>query len=54
MVGDEFSFVHHQDVGQEDRLILRVDRLYSAVVQVTTSHDVDLRKGDILGGEVER
>lgn len=53
-VGDEFTFVHHQDVELEEQLTLRVERLNGPELTVWASQDVVLRKGDILGGEVER
>jgi hypothetical protein len=52
--GDEFSVVIHPDTATEDRVALRIQRYDVSSMVVVPSSEVDLRPGDILGGEVER
>ena len=52
--GDEFTFVHHQDNGEEERLTLRVARFGGSELVIASGREVTLRRGDILGGEVTR
>lgn len=52
--GDEFSFVQHRDHLDEDRVAFRVLEIHSGSLRVSGGTDVVLRKGDILGGEVNR
>ena len=53
-IGDEFSFVHHQDVGQEERLTLRIEQLGDTALTLLGAPQAELRGGDILGGEAIR
>lgn len=53
-VGDEFSFVLHQDTGKEDLVGLRVERFDGSSMLVSGKDEVEIRPGDIIGGEVER
>lgn len=53
-VGDEFSFVLHQDTKKEDLITLRVDRFDGPSMLVSGNGEVEIRPGDIIGGEVER
>lgn len=52
--GDEFTFVHHHDDGEEERLTLRVTRFDGSELVIASAREVTLRRGDILGGEVTR
>lgn len=49
-VGDVFTFVHHQDVDAE-HVAFKVDAIAETEVLLTGSGDVEIRTGDILGGE---
>jgi hypothetical protein len=51
--GDVFSFVHHQDSGQDDEVVLRIKKYDESFVLLAATEQVELRAGDILGGEVE-
>lgn len=51
--GDRFTFVHHQDDGREETVNLAVAEVGAASLRLTGAMEVDLRSGDILGGERE-
>ncbi len=53
-VGDEFSFIFHQDTKTEDPAALRVRRFDVSSMAVTGGSEVEIRPGDILGGEVDQ
>lgn len=53
-VGDKFSFVLHQDSKREDQAALCVERFDVSSVLVSRNDEVEIRAGDIIGGEVER
>lgn len=53
-MGDTFSFVQHQDTGREDWTLLRVVEADERFLVLEGGTKVDLRRGDILGGEVQR
>lgn len=50
--GNEFSFVHHQDHGQEDKIRLLIESYDGDSLVLAAKGDIELRPGDILGGEV--
>jgi hypothetical protein len=52
--GEQFSFVHHQDTGLDDEVVLRIESYDDSSMWLATTESVELRPGDILGGEVER
>ena len=52
--GDMFSFVHHQDVDDDEPVAIRLDGIDGSVLSLSGSRDVQLRQGDILGAEFEQ
>jgi hypothetical protein len=52
--GDEFSFIHHHDTAQDDEVALRVETHSGSSMRLITAETVELKPGDILGGEVQR
>jgi hypothetical protein len=53
-VGDEFSFVHHEDDHTQDLATLSIAEAAQDRLRLTTAQSIALRCGDILGGEAER
>ena len=51
-IGDDFSFVHHQDVHDEEPVGLEVRSIGDGSLEVVGERRGRLRAGDILGGEV--
>lgn len=54
VVGDEFSFVHHEDDRSEEHARLLITEAEPTLLRLATEDRVSLRSGDILGGETER
>jgi len=52
--GDKFSFVLHQGDEREDPVVLRVKKFDGSYMLVSGTDEVEIRPGDIIGGEVER
>ena len=55
-VGDEFSFVHHDDQSIDDQVRLRITEANRHQIRLVVERPVErvtLRAGDILGGEAE-
>src|SRR5581483_3324441 len=50
--GDQFSFVHHEDLQTEDPIRLRITEADPRTLRLVGGHEARLRPGDILGGEV--